>query len=636
MKKILLFIFATIVICQQSVFAQILGQNMIENFENTRLINYGYISGTLTQPLANPNVGPGNPSAQVGNYVRSASTQYDVIVCNLQGVVLDIADYVANNKKFTMKLYTNAPIGTPVQLTLQNGLASTAAYPTGRHSVYVTRTTLTNAWETLEFSFDNTPDPNAPASSLDQLVISFNNNTNTGDTYTWDDLAGAAIGAPSAVVTREFHWTNFTTVNNVFFRKADGTFNKVQNPARTPQNNHDSVGQYVRSANQYDVLNLKWRGQLRNLVDYKANLKKFSLKVFSPAAGTRIQFTLQDSLGALNSYPTGRYAEFTGVTTTTNQWETVVLSWVNSPDVAMPDFAVNEVAILFNSNTFLPVTVHLDSVFGPIIGAPLPSITKEFLWSNFNSIRRLTYRRSDGNFSTVANPNLIPGTFSDSVAKYTRSAVQYDVLQFRWDDTLQNLGAYRANQRKFSVKVFSPAVGTTVQFTLQDSAGARNNYPTGRFAEFTGVTTTANQWETVVLGYANTPDPNVVDTKVNELAILFNSNTTTPITVYLDSIYGPVYSRAVGLPQSILKSGFNVYPQPASHQLIIQDPNNDIEQVLISDITGREIINQTISNEIGMSNLSILVNTSILRTGVYRCAIKTNVGWKSQRIIIQK
>lgn len=365
MKKTLLTAVFSL-FCAHLSMAQIVGENMIENFENTRKITYGFVSGTLNQPVANPNPSLGNTSSQVGQYVRSSGTQYDVIVCNFNGNAINIGDYVAGTKKFSMKLYTTAPVGTNVELTFQNAAIAAGGWPAGRHSVYLATTTRTNNWETLEFSFSNQPSASTPAGQLDQMVISFNNNSFTGDTYIFDDLAGVDFGATTPPVTNEFLWANFGTVNHLAFNRADGAFSKTANPARSPMHNSDSVARYIRSNVQYDVLALRWNARLQNLADYRANTKKFSMVVYSPAAGTTIQFTLQDSLAARGNYPAGRYSEFTGVTTTTNQWEKVVLNWVNTPDASVTDANVNELAILFNSNTFAPVTLYMDSLYGPL------------------------------------------------------------------------------------------------------------------------------------------------------------------------------------------------------------------------------------------------------------------------------
>ena len=346
--------------------AQVLGENMIENFETVTKIKYGFRSGTLDSGIVNPVSGGINTSAAVGKYVRDGATQYDVIVCNLKdGVMQGIGNYVAGTKKFVMKVYTNAPVGTNVQLTVQNAAQATAAYPVGRHSQYEAITTTTGAWENLVFNFLTQPSANVDPSTLDQLIISFNNNSFTNFQYYFDDLAGPAVSSAPVVPNDEFLWTDFYLNDRLRYRGSDGAPSRAVNPARSAAHVADSCAKYVRSGAQYDVLRYTWNGPLFNLSDYRTNQKKFSLNVYSPAAGTTVQFTLQDSVRALQPYPNGRFGEFVGQTTVNGGWERVTLNWANTPDASVTDAQVNELAILFNSNTFNPITVYMDTIFGP-------------------------------------------------------------------------------------------------------------------------------------------------------------------------------------------------------------------------------------------------------------------------------
>ena len=727
MKKLLLLL-CSVLLMSHWASAQVVGENIIEDFESTRRITYGYRGGTLTEPLANPQSGGINTSSHVGQYVRNAGIQYDVIVCDLSGPVQNVADYMSGSKKFSMKVFTNAPVGTNVELTVQNAAISLTGYPNGRHSVYSAITTTTGAWETLVFNFAFQPAPGTATTNLDQLIISFNAGTFTGYTYLFDDLAGPSLSAPPVAITKDFLWSNFNTVQNLQYWRGDGRFSRAANPNTTVPTLSDTVGKYVRSTTQYDLVAFRWNAPLNNLSDYRANTRKFSVKVYSPAVGTRVQFTLQDSTAAKANYPTGRFGEFTGVTTTANQWETVVLNWVYTPDGSVADANVNELAILFNAGNFSSTTVYMDSLYGPSftppvrvgqnmidnfegtrlisynsmtgsmsvgfsnptinadnpsttvgryirsgstlndklvgtlsgvitgaadyvsgykqfsmklyttapVGTPVeltvqnsalakytypvgrhsvyravttvtnawetlvftfvnqPStavptqqldqlvlsfdnnslnndtyyfdnlagpglvastlpLTQDYLWTNFNTVDRLKFRGADGSISKIFNFAQGGGSSADSVARYIRSGAQYDVLRYKWDAPLSNLADYRANNRKFSVKVYSPAIGTRIQFTLQDTVASKLGYPNGRFAEFTGVTTTNNQWETVVLDYVNTPDGSVASVNVNELVILFNSNTFSPVTVMMEAIYGPTFVPNVVIGENVME-----------------------------------------------------------------------------------
>ena len=346
--------------CNQTV-----GAHMIENFDGISNQLFGFTNGVLTRNVANPRIGTANPSAHCSKYVRDVGSTYDVLFMNLAGVPDSLASYSGGCKKFAMKVYTHAPVGTPIDLVLQSSTRATPTnYPTGRHSVYRGYTgTDTSGWQTVVFSHFLSPDGGQVASGVDQLIIEFNPNTNTADWYYFDELAGAKVATPVVNTTREFLWTDFKRNNTVNWYIVNGTLTRAGNPGPVRT---DSVGKYVRSTVMYDVLVGRWDTPLEDLPSYKSNAKKWSLWAYGPA-DTKIGFTLQDSASATGAnYPTGRYAEFTGTITANNQWQNVVLTCTNVPDPSVAPAKVNNLAILFNSGVTTPLTVYIDSVYGPV------------------------------------------------------------------------------------------------------------------------------------------------------------------------------------------------------------------------------------------------------------------------------
>ena len=78
-----------------------------------------------------------------------------------------------------------------MQITLEDSLfAGPTNYPTGRHSIYLGTTTVANEWETIELTFDSKPDPSMSDAGLTSLILLFNPNTNTDNTYYFDNLYG--------------------------------------------------------------------------------------------------------------------------------------------------------------------------------------------------------------------------------------------------------------------------------------------------------------------------------------------------------------------------------------------------------------------------------------------------------------
>ncbi|MES2389611.1 MAG: T9SS type A sorting domain-containing protein [Bacteroidota bacterium] len=340
------------------------GEHMIYAFEGADRGIFGFRDGTeFTQPIDNPLVNTINASPHAAKYVRNPAVQYDVLVAQLADYAIAVDAYAAARKKFSMKVYTDAPVGTSIDLVLQNSIRASAAYPDGRHSVYHATTTVTGTWETLTFEKTLSPDPNQDPATIDQIVLEFNPNSTTGNTYYFDELAGFEVTTRVVDTNRDFIWEDFKNNRHIQYLNMDGELSKVSNPLAAS----DSVGQYIRSTVQYDVIIMRPpMGSFTALDQYKLNTRKFSAKVWSPVAGTKIGITLQDSMLVVGgNYPTGRHSEYNTTTTVANAWEWVTFNYTNTPDRNVLDDNVNTVAVLVNSGTTAPVTILIDSLYGP-------------------------------------------------------------------------------------------------------------------------------------------------------------------------------------------------------------------------------------------------------------------------------
>lgn len=160
----------------------------LENFDSLPRIKQGFASGTITGKVANPDKTGINTSTLSGKYVRSGSTLFDVLFYDINDVN-DASAFVAGEKKFSIDLYTDAPVGTQVILQLENKNSATSSnYPTGRHSRYSLNTTKQNQWERLQFNFLDRPSTSVSDFTINQLVILFAPNTNNSSTYYFDNF----------------------------------------------------------------------------------------------------------------------------------------------------------------------------------------------------------------------------------------------------------------------------------------------------------------------------------------------------------------------------------------------------------------------------------------------------------------
>lgn len=197
MKKLYSLIL-TFIIFQGTMTGQ---QQNYCDFEGNNVINFGMYTGTIDSMFVNPY--PNlliNNSAHCAKYVRD-TLMYDFIKMNTDMKLSDIsayADSMMGAPKFTMKVYSTAPVGT--MLHLQLGTKSVESYPAGIHSEYLVLTTTQNAWEVVSFNYWKTnPSSSATASTIDKIVLLFNPGAITKDTMYFDDLKGPALVSPAAI-----------------------------------------------------------------------------------------------------------------------------------------------------------------------------------------------------------------------------------------------------------------------------------------------------------------------------------------------------------------------------------------------------------------------------------------------------
>lgn len=185
-----------------------------DNFEGGKLVTYIEKSGVLDTLAANPAPDKINNSAKCALYIRNTSKKFDNIKMKLYANLVDVSDYttyLGTPPKLKMKVYTSAPAGTLVEILLTSRRGNND-YPAGTNSQYQAYTTVSNAWEDLEFKFSQVPQGSeTSATQVDQIVLLFNPNSNTSDTYYFDEITGPAlvqwpaekIAAPEKILKKE-------------------------------------------------------------------------------------------------------------------------------------------------------------------------------------------------------------------------------------------------------------------------------------------------------------------------------------------------------------------------------------------------------------------------------------------------
>lgn len=162
-----------------------------ENFDDPANATLSASDGTLTV-VGNPNPDAVNSSANVAEYIRNSSATFDNFQYNTSSIT-DASLYVTGDKKFSIDVQTIAPIGTEVILQLETSTANSGNFPDGRHSRYKGVIEQNGSWQRIRFQYFDRPDAAAGDGSVSRIVILFNSNSNTGDTYYWDNLDSYTI-----------------------------------------------------------------------------------------------------------------------------------------------------------------------------------------------------------------------------------------------------------------------------------------------------------------------------------------------------------------------------------------------------------------------------------------------------------
>lgn len=184
-------IFSAVFLTGASLFSQTV---TYDNFEGAQSLLYGY--GKLDTVAKNPLVDKVNTSAKCARYVRNSEKKFDNIKMVIPRKLADVSiysTYTGNPPQMKLKVFTDAPAGTLVEILL-GSKGRNNEFPEGTHSQYQAYTTKSGAWEELTFKFSQIPSGSlTSATEIDQITLLFNPNTNTSHTYYFDDLEGPGL-----------------------------------------------------------------------------------------------------------------------------------------------------------------------------------------------------------------------------------------------------------------------------------------------------------------------------------------------------------------------------------------------------------------------------------------------------------
>jgi hypothetical protein len=313
-----------------------------DDFEQTRVGYYDFVHGGMTTRSPNPDLSSTvNNSALCAQYVRNPGEEWDVLVIVANGYIDDVSDYVSGVKKMTVDVFSPAP-GIPVQITLEDSsLAGPTNYPTGRHSIYLGATTLTNEWETIALTYDSRPDVAMSDIGLTSVILLFNPGSFTNDTYYFDNLYGPefnnqcdgqVLNPAVNIADWDCNWNLGICPSGTpcaSFDYVSGWLNQGYNPDNSTINNSKYSGEYTRNpdANGEDVLVSYFS---EGALDLSVN-KYFNFKVYGPPRPIYVSFQ-DDNNNEIYAY--------NSALSSNNQWQQFSVDLSSVPSQSITRFVM--------------------------------------------------------------------------------------------------------------------------------------------------------------------------------------------------------------------------------------------------------------------------------------------------------
>ncbi|MDO7874514.1 T9SS type A sorting domain-containing protein [Hymenobacter sp. ASUV-10] len=635
-------------------------QILLDNFENTRLLQYPAKSGVLTENAPNPGSNAVNSSPTCASYARNAAELYDYLVVKPNGsnnAFVNSADYKTGTKRVTLKVYSPAA-GIPVQFVLQNAAKVPTGYPNGNFGVFTATTTVANAWETLTFAFNGDPstyDATVSATDVNQFTILVNPGQTVGGMYYFDDVMGpdpTTVGTPPPVTAPvpSVLLDNFDGTRHLSYTGMSGAMSTAANPAAGTANPSANVGQYVRAnGQQYDYMSIIPTAAPQtfgNVADFASGTQRVTMKFYSPAAGIPLELVMQNKVKAGTGYPNGNFGVFKATTSVANAWETLTFTYTNAGGTVDPTVAsidIDQFTMLINPGVGTDGrTYYFDDFMGPDYTRgttpPAPAVASVLL-DNYQNARYLTYTGMSGALTqNAANPASSAGNNSPTVGQYVRgNGQQYDYMSLEptaAPKQFGNVADFASGTQRVTMKFYSPAAGIPLELVMQNKVKAGTGYPNGNFGVFKATTSVANAWETLTFNFTNaagTVDPTVTSMDVDQFTMLINPGVGTDgRTYYFDDITGPAtvgyVPTAVRAITSVDAAFAPVYPNPARDvaHLPVSLAKASTVSLAVYDAMGRRVQDVLSAQQRPAGKFTADVNTAALAPGLYTCRLVVN------------
>jgi hypothetical protein len=423
-----------------------------ETFETGNEFGWQGLDGMFTGPVDNPAPNSVNGSAKVGEYVKSNTHAYSLLLAE-SATPLDLS--VLN--QFKIQVYTSAP--TQLLMKLEG---------TGGNIERTKNIGLANVWQEYTFDFSDA----AANTGLTKVILFFDPGVETsGDTYYFDNLCAVPKGACAGVDPIPNMIDDFECNRNATYTNGWDILEVVNNPAPNAVNSSSKVGQYEDYGSPWENVLIDYQNALdlsvNNQLKAKVRASKAAPILFKLEGGVSAPKEVWLDVTAPNQW-VELTADFSSEAAANHKKIVIFFNGGNDP-VAGDTYWIDEIQWAEQTETVLE---DFES------GAFLP-------WAPLDDLTVL-----HGTFSVVANP--APGGVNTSAnaGKYTKGTSQFSTV------AAVAPGVIDISQKpQYNLDIWAPAGSTSV--TMQLESVSQGNKEVNR-----DITNPGN-WETVSFDFSD-------------------------------------------------------------------------------------------------------------------------------------
>ncbi len=444
-----------------------------ETFESGNEFGWQGLDGMFTGPVDNPAPNSVNSSAKVGEYVKSNTSAYSLLLAE-SATPLDLS--VLN--QFKIQVYAGAPTQLLMKLEGPGGAIE-----------QIKNIGLTNVWQEYTFDFSAAADNDG----LTKVILFFDPGVETsGDTYYFDNLCAVPKGACAGVDPIPNMIDDFECNRNATYTNGWDILQVVDNPAPNAVNPSSKVGEYEDYGSPWENVLIDYH----NPIDLSVN-NQLIVKVRATKAAP-ILFKLEGGVSA----PKEVWLDVTS----TNQW--VELTADFSSEAAANH---KKIVIFFNGgNDPVPGdTYWIDEIQW---GQKTETVLEDFESGAFLPWEPLDQQTvQHGTFEVVANPAPAGINTSASVGKYTKGTAAFSILSAVAPGVINT-----TTQPQFNLDIWAPAGSTSVTMQLESVSQG--------FVDVNRDITNPGNWEKVSFDFSD----NQNTTDWVSMRLIFNPGTAEP------------------------------------------------------------------------------------------------------------